>query len=235
MSRRTRLDPDRPTPELLIEAYARGIFPMADPDSGGIGWFSPDPRAVFPLDRFHVPKSVARAARSGRFELATDTRFEAVMRECAAPGAGRERTWIDERLVSAYVGLHRLGLAHSIEASRGGELVGGLYGVHLGGAFFGESMFTRPERGGTDASKVCLVRLVEVLRAQGFRLLDTQFWTPHLARFGCTRLRRGHYLALLADALSVRAGWPPAGPLPSGDPPSGGEKGGASAPAPGEK
>jgi leucyl/phenylalanyl-tRNA--protein transferase len=219
MSRRTPLDPECPIPELLVEAYARGIFPMADPDSGRIEWFSPDPRAVFPLDRFHVPRSVARAARSGRFELATDTRFEAVMRECAAPGAGRERTWIDERLVSAYVGLHRLGLAHSVEAFRDGELVGGLYGVHLGGAFFGESMFTRAERGGTDASKVCLVRLVGILRERGFRLLDTQFWTPHLARFGCTQVRRARYLELLADALAVRAGWPPAGTLrPSAGP-----------------
>ncbi len=207
------IDPERPTPELLIEAYARGIFPMADPDSGRIEWFSPDPRAIFPLDRFHVPKSVARAARSGRFELATDTRFEAVMRECATPEAGRESTWIDDRLVSAYVGLHRLGLAHSVEAFRDGELVGGLYGVHLGGAFFGESMFTRADRGGTDASKVCLVRLVEVLRAHGFRLLDTQFPTPHLARFGCTQVRRTRYLELLADALAVRTGWPLPGAL----------------------
>jgi leucyl/phenylalanyl-tRNA--protein transferase len=211
MSRRVPLDPDRPTPELLLAAYARGIFPMADPDSGRIEWYSPDPRAVFPLDRFHVPKSVARAVRSGRFELATDTAFEAVMRECAAPGPGRERTWIDERLVEAYVGLHRLGAAHSVEAWRDGRLVGGLYGVHLGGAFFGESMFSRAESGGTDASKVCLVRLVEILRAHAFRLLDTQFWTPHLARFGCTRIRRAHYLELLAEALEVRADWPPPG------------------------
>jgi leucyl/phenylalanyl-tRNA--protein transferase len=216
MARPTAADLDRPTPELLVEAYRRGIFPMADPDSGRIDWYSPDPRAVFPLERFHVPKSVARVVRSARFEVATDTAFEAVMRECAAPHAGRERTWIDERLVAAYVGLHRRGLAHSVEAFRDGELVGGLYGVHLGGAFFGESMFSRPERGGSDASKVCLVSLVELLRARGFRLLDTQFWTPHLARFGCVRVRRARYLELLADALAVRTTWPGPGVLPPG-------------------
>ena len=219
MTRRAPLDPDRPTPELLLEAYRRGIFPMADPDSGRIDWFSPDPRAIFPLDRFHVPRSVARAARSGRFEIATDTRFEAVMRECAAPDVGRERTWIDERLVAAYVGLHRLGHAHSVEAFRDGQLVGGLYGVHLGAAFFGESMFSRPERGGTDASKVCLVRLVELMRARGFLLLDTQFSTPHLARFGCIRIRRPVYLALLADAVAARADWPLPGALDASETP----------------
>jgi leucyl/phenylalanyl-tRNA--protein transferase len=209
-----RLDPARPTAELLVRAYVRGIFPMADPDSGRVEWFSPDPRAILPLDAFHVPRSVARLARTARFELRTDGCFERVMRECARPRRGRERTWIDERLVAAYLGLHRIGAAHSVEAWRDGKLVGGLYGVHLGAAFFGESMFCRPEDGGRDASKVCLVRLVEILRAGGFRLLDTQFSTGHLERFGCVQVSRARYLALLSDALAREATWPAPGVLP---------------------
>ncbi len=196
-----------------MRAYVRGIFPMADPDTGRVEWFSPDPRAILPLEAFHVPHSLARLARSSRFELRTDGSFERVMRECARPRPGRERTWIDERLIAAYVGLHRIGAAHSVEAWRDERLVGGLYGVHLGAAFFGESMFCRPEEGGRDASKVCLLRLVELLRARGFRLLDTQFSTEHLERFGCVQVPRPRYLGLLADALAHEATWPEPGVL----------------------
>jgi leucyl/phenylalanyl-tRNA--protein transferase len=206
---------DEPTPELLLAAYRRGIFPMADPRDGAIGWFSPDPRAIFPLERFHVPKSLARVLRKGRFEVRTDTAFEEVIRACAQRQRGRRDTWLDARLVSAYVALHREGAAHSVEAWLGDRLVGGLYGVHIGAAFFGESMFSRPEQGGTDSSKVCLVRLVGLLRAQGFRLLDTQFTTPHLARFGCVEVTRAQYLKLLRAATSMEAGWPGAGALPA--------------------
>lgn len=204
-----RADPQRPDAALLVAAYCRGIFPMAGAENGRVEWFSPDPRGVIPLDEFHVPKSLERVVRSGRFEITTDLRFEAVMRLCSA----RRETWIDERLVEAYCELARSGAAHSLEAWRGGELVGGLYGVHLGAAFFGESMFSRPERGGRDASKVCLVRLVQILRARGFGLLDTQFVNEHLARFGCRAIPRSAYLRQLAVALAREADWPEPGPL----------------------
>jgi leucyl/phenylalanyl-tRNA--protein transferase len=202
------VDPQRPSAELLIAAYARGIFPMADPRTREIEWFSPDPRGIFPIESFHVPRRLARTVRSGRFEIRTNTAFETVMRECAALRAARPQTWIDERLIAAYVDLHRRGGAHSIEAWREGVLVGGLYGVHLGGAFFGESMFSRPERGGTDASKVCLVHLVELLRQHGFTLLDTQLSNPHLEQFHCLEIPRADYLVLLQRALRCPARWP---------------------------
>ena len=208
------MDLERPTPELVQLAYRRGLFPMADSESGELGWYSPDPRAVIPLERFHVPRSLARLVRQERFELRTDTAFEAVMRACAESAPGRESSWIDERLIEVYAELHGRHAAHSIEAWRDGGLVGGLYGVHLGRAFFGESMFSRPEAGGTDASKVCLVGLVDCLSSRGFELLDTQFLTPHLARFGCVELPRARYLELLAAALEGPASrWPATGRL----------------------
>jgi leucyl/phenylalanyl-tRNA--protein transferase len=181
---------------------------MVDPRTGKLDYYSPDPRAVIPLDAFHVPRSVARVARSGVFEMRSDTAFERVIRACAESRAERPETWLDERLIRPYLELHRTGFAHSVEAWRDGELVGGLYGVRLGAAFFGESMFSRPELGGRDSSKVCLVTLVEWLRAGGFRLLDTQFKTPHLARFGCVEIPRERYLELLEDALERTARWP---------------------------
>lgn len=197
----------RPTARLLVACYCQGIFPMVDPEKGRIEYYSPDPRAILPLDRFHVPHSLARRVQSGRFEIRCDTAFEEVMRECAAPGADRLESWMNENLLRAYLELHQIGGAHSIEAWREGRLVGGLYGVHLGAAFFGESMFHRPERGGTDASKVCLVALVERLRARGFDLLDTQFTTAHLEHFGAIELPRFRYLALLGRALARRVNW----------------------------
>jgi leucyl/phenylalanyl-tRNA---protein transferase len=208
VARSRAMDLERPNAELLLRAYARGIFPMADPHEGTIGYYSPDPRAVIPLDDFHVPRSLARVAKSGVFELRSDTEFERVIRACAEPRPGRGETWLDERLVHAYLELHARGCAHSVEAWREGRLVGGLYGVHLGAAFFGESMFSRPEAGGRDASKVCLVTLVEWLRAGGFRLLDAQFSTPHLARFGCVEIPRARYLERLEEALAQRGRWP---------------------------
>jgi leucyl/phenylalanyl-tRNA--protein transferase len=198
----------RLTPELLVEAYRRGIFPMAEPESGRVGWYSPDPRAILPFEGFRVAASLARTLRAGRFELTTDRAFERVMRECAAPRPGREHTWIDASLVAAYTALHRRGQAHSVEAWLEGELVGGLYGVHLGAAFFGESMFHRPERGGRDASKVCLAALVRALAAAGFLLHDVQYVTPHLERFGAVEIPRARYLALLARALERECPWP---------------------------
>jgi leucyl/phenylalanyl-tRNA--protein transferase len=178
---------------LIVHAYRQGIFPMGDED--GISWYSPDPRAVFPLDTFHVPKTLAKTIRQGKFEVRVDTAFEDVLRGCA----GREETWITREIHEAYTGLFELGLAHSVEAWRAGELAGGLYGVALGGAFMGESMFSRQ----TDASKVCLVFLIERLRERGFILLDSQFPTAHLMRFGQTLIRRAEYLTQLKAALAL--------------------------------
>ncbi len=183
-------------PELLLAAYCRGIFPMAT-EGGQIEWFSPDPRGVIPLDeRFHVPHGLERTLKKKKFEVTFDAEFEQVMRECSARAEG---TWISEEIVESYCALHRFGHAHSVEARLEGKLVGGLYGVHIRGAFFGESMFHRC----TDASKVALVALVERLRANGFRLLDTQWLTPHLAQFGTYEVPRQEYLRLLAQAMKV--------------------------------
>lgn len=202
------MDLQKPTPELLIRAYTRGIFPMVDSSTGEIVWLSPDPRAILPLGGLRVSRSLARTVRSGVFEIRSDTCFERVMRMCAQSRPGRRSTWIDERLIAAYTGLHELGLAHSVEAWRDGQLVGGLYGVHLGAAFCGESMFSRPELGGTDASKVCLVQLVEWLVEGGFQLLDVQFQSPHLERLGGIEISREAYLERLSRALALWGTWP---------------------------
>ncbi|MHC4947584.1 MAG: leucyl/phenylalanyl-tRNA--protein transferase [Planctomycetota bacterium] len=194
-------------PDVLVRAYRRGIFPMADPITGRLEWYRPDPRAVIPLDDFRVRPSLRRVVRSGRFEVVADRAFEAVMRACAEPRGDDDLPWIDERLVRAYAGLHGVGLAHSVEARRGGRLVGGLYGVAIGAAFCGESMFVRPEAGGTDASKVCLVHLVRWLRHRGYTLLDTQFTNPHLLQFGCVEIPAAAYLARLADAVDRDVTW----------------------------
>ncbi|XHR31329.1 MAG: leucyl/phenylalanyl-tRNA--protein transferase [Chthoniobacteraceae bacterium] len=178
---------------MLLSAYAQGIFPMGMP-KGEMGWFSPDPRGILPLDeRFHLPHGLARALRKGRFEVRCNTAFEEVMKACAE----REETWIDEEIVASYTELYRLGFAHSVEAWCEGRLAGGLYGVALGGAFFGESMFHRE----TDASKVALNALVERLRERGFKLLDIQWTTPHLCTFGAMEIPRREYLRQLRAAL----------------------------------
>jgi leucyl/phenylalanyl-tRNA--protein transferase len=181
-------------PALVIRAYRQGIFPMAMED-GSIDWFSPDPRGVLPLDTFHIPSRLARVLRQGRFEVSVDRGFEAVMRACAADRD--EGTWISDDILECYTALHRLQLAHSVEVWREGQLVGGLYGVHLGGAFFGESMFHRE----TDASKVALAALVDRLQRRSFALLDVQWVTPHLAQFGATEIPRTMYLEQLQRAI----------------------------------
>ncbi len=189
------------TPDLLIAAYSQGIFPMADED-GTIGWYEPAVRAIIPLESFRVPRRLARTVRSGRFEVRYDSAFEAVMRACAAPAPGRETSWISEEMVTAYCELHRLGFAHSVECWREGQLVGGLYGVAIGGLFAGESMFHH-ER---DASKVALVHLVERLRAGGFVLLDSQYIVgTHMLQFGTIEIPRAEYHRRLREALAVRA------------------------------
>jgi len=179
---------------LLIRAYSAGVFPMAL-DDGQIGWFSPDPRGILPLETFRVPSRLARVIRQKRFEITVDREFAAVMRHCAErPDDG---TWISDEILASYIALHERGLAHSVETWQAGKLVGGLYGVHLGGAFFGESMFHRV----TDASKVALAALVERLQARGFTLLDIQWVTPHLSRFGAVEVPRREYLQRLQEAL----------------------------------
>jgi leucyl/phenylalanyl-tRNA--protein transferase len=183
-------------PALVIRAYREGIFPMAVED-GQIGWFSPDPRGILPLDAFHVPSRLARVVRSGAFDVSVNRAFEAVMRACA--DRRDSGTWISEEIFQCYVALHRLGLAHSVEVWQGEDLAGGLYGVHLGGAFFGESMFHRVR----DASKVALVVLVDRLQRRGFRLLDTQWVTPHLEQFGAMEIPRKEYLKRLKAAIAV--------------------------------
>ncbi|HHZ08234.1 MAG TPA: leucyl/phenylalanyl-tRNA--protein transferase [Rhizobiales bacterium] len=194
-------------PDLLLKAYASGVFPMAEnADDPEVFWVRPETRGIIPLDAFHVPKSLAKTIRQGRFEIRYDCDFAGVMEGCAETGESRASTWINAPIREAYQELHRRGHCHSVEAWREGRLVGGLYGVSLGRAFFGESMFSR-ER---DASKVCLVHLVERLRDRNFVLLDTQFTTEHLKRFGAVDIPRRRYEKLLADALSGEASFNPA-------------------------
>lgn len=190
----------RPSAEMLLAAYAQGIFPMAHPEyDGEIAWYAPDPRAILPLEEFHASRRLRQVARSGEFEIRVDTCFERVMNECAAPRDTQPTTWISSGLIQAYVELHRHGFAHSVEAWKEGELVGGLYGVSLGGLFAGESMFHRA----TNASKVCLMHLVERMTAQGFTLLDVQFVTDHLAKFGAREITRAEYEERLMQALEL--------------------------------
>lgn len=182
------------TPELILSAYTQGVYPMAD-EEGEIGWYSPSRRAIFPLEAFRIPRSLAKALRRRPFEIRVDTAFEEVIRGCAE----REPTWINEEIVRAYTELHHLGFAHSVEAWEEDALVGGLYGVALRGAFMGESMFSRV----SNASGACLVALVERLRARGFVLLDSQTPTRHLLRFGQTLIPREAYLRRLEAALRL--------------------------------
>ena len=190
------------TPEVLLKAYACGIFPMAEnADDPSLYWVEPDRRGLIPLDGFHITRRLARTVRSDRFEIYIDREFEAVIDGCAEPQIGRSRTWINRRIRSLYCRLHEIGHCHSVEAWSDGKLVGGLYGVRLGRVFFGESMFHR-ER---DASKVALVHLVARLRAGGFSLLDTQFVTSHLSSFGAIEVSKRAYNRMLERALEDEA------------------------------
>lgn len=189
--------------EALIAAYRAGVFPMAESrDDPELFLVDPRRRGVIPLDGLHVPRRLARVIRQDRFTISLDMDFEGVLDACAAPGAGREETWISKPIRRLYLDLHARGVAHSVECRRDGRLVGGLYGVALGGAFFGESMFSRPDLGGADASKTALVHLVARLRAGGFTLLDTQFLTDHLTQFGAVEISRAEYRRRLATALA---------------------------------
>lgn len=184
--------------DLLVSAYASGWFPMAVGDAG-IRWFSPDPRGIIPLDEFHVSRRLARVIRGGAFDIRINTDFAAVIRACADADRDDEDagTWIDAEIIESYCALHQAGYAHSVEAWRNGQLAGGLYGVALGGAFFGESMFHHV----TDASKIALAALADRLRERNYSLLDTQWTTGHLEQFGAVEIPRRKYLQLLAAAL----------------------------------
>jgi leucyl/phenylalanyl-tRNA--protein transferase len=184
------------TPEGVLLAYAHGTFPMADERSSEVLWFRPDPRAIIPLDGFHVSRSLARTIKRATFEIRVDTDFEGVMRGCADRPEG---TWISERFVEVYGALHQAGQAHSVEAWRQGRLVGGTYGLALGGAFMAESMFHRE----TDASKVALTALVARLRERGFILLDVQYVTPHLESLGAVEITRREYERRIEQALGL--------------------------------
>jgi leucyl/phenylalanyl-tRNA--protein transferase len=190
------------TPELVLRAYMVGLFPMAErADDPEVFWVDPEKRGVMPIDTFHVPRSLKKVVRQGRFEVRVDHDFAAVMRGCAAPRAKPGETWINDQIVGVYCSLNAQGFAHSVECWLDGALVGGLYGVALRGAFFGESMFSRA----TDASKVALVHLVARLRRGGYTLLDAQFVTPHLARFGAVEIPRRVYRKQLAAAMDTEA------------------------------
>ena len=186
------------TPELLLQAYRIGVFPMGERrDDPKLYWLDPRQRAVLPLDGFHLPKRLARTVRQDIFEVSADTDFTGVMRACAEPRPGHPESWINEPILALYGELFARGHAHSVECRRDGRLVGGLYGVSVGAAFFGESMFSRHR----DASKFALVALVARLRAGGFRLLDTQFVTDHLKNFGAVEVPKRRYHRMLEDAL----------------------------------
>ncbi|MFM1836361.1 MAG: hypothetical protein RJA04_1049 [Bacteroidota bacterium] len=184
------------TAEALIYAYTSGVFPMAERD-GSIYWYRPDPRAIIPIDTYKPAKSLKPILNRGQFEIRIDTQFEAVMRACAAPRVYEEETWISEEIIQAYVELFNMGFAHSVEAYEDGKLVGGLYGVHIGSAFFGESMFMLV----SNASKVAFHYLIEILRANEFNLLDTQFMNDNVQRYGAIEIKRAEYERRLSRAL----------------------------------
>ncbi|HTQ34116.1 MAG TPA: leucyl/phenylalanyl-tRNA--protein transferase [Stellaceae bacterium] len=197
--------PFRLTPETLIRAYCSGIFPMAESaDDPELFWVDPERRGILPLDGFHVSRRLARVVRQDRFEVKVDSDFAGTLAACAEATEKRPNTWINAEIVRLYNELHAMDAAHSVECWQAGTLVGGLYGVSIGGAFFGESMFSRA----TDASKVALVHLVALMRRGGFRLLDMQFVTPHLAQFGAVEVPRARYRRLLAEALRYRCVFP---------------------------
>ncbi len=194
--------PNRLTPELLLRAYAAGIFPMAESrHADAVFWVDPEVRGILPLDSFHVPRSLRKKVCRNVFDVRCDTACERVIRSCSARARGRRETWINDEIIEAYIRLHSMGFVHSVETWQDGRLVGGLYGVTLGGAFFGESMFSAA----TDASKVALVHLVARLRRGRFVLLDSQFVTDHLRQFGVVEIPAREYLVRLEEALKIRA------------------------------
>jgi leucyl/phenylalanyl-tRNA---protein transferase len=191
------------TPQTLLNAYCQGYFPMADPDEGKIYWYDPDPRTIIPLDCFHVSRRLQRTIRQNTFEIRMDTQFQRVMERCAEPRSTQDKTWINPELIRLYTVLHYYGYAHSVETWHDGKLVGGVYGVNVGGLFAGESMFSRVR----DASKVALVALVDRLNTKGFTLFDVQFTTEHLKRFGALEISKEDYKERLDYALQQSVEW----------------------------
>lgn len=193
-------------PETVLAAYGQGVFPMGD-DDGTIHWLVSDPRFVLPIGALHVPRSLARVARRAPFEIRVDTAFRRVMESCANDRGNESLNWITPRMIDVYEQLHQGGFAHSVEAWSGGVLVGGLYGVALGGAFFGESMFTRIDLGGTNASKLCLLHLDSLLERLGFVLLDSQEKNAHMDQFGGELISFAEYQGRLVEALTLEPTW----------------------------
>jgi leucyl/phenylalanyl-tRNA---protein transferase len=190
------------TPQVLLQAYAAGVFPMAESASDpALYWVEPEERGVIPLEGFHISRSLRKRVKQQPFDIRIDTAFARVIAECAAQSDSRKETWINKRIVTLYSQLHKMGCAHSVEAWQNGELVGGLYGIRIGAAFFGESMFSRA----TDASKVALVHLVARLKCGGFTLLDAQFVNPHLVQFGTQAVKKADYHKRLEPALEKDA------------------------------
>ncbi len=190
----------QPSPQLVLSAYTQGVFPMAHPEEDNkIYWYAPDPRAIMPIDDFHCPSRLAHTVKKRPFDIWIDRDFDAVVEGCAAPRKTQKQTWISSGLAAVFSELHRLGFVHTVEAWDGDELVGGLYGVSIGGFFAGESMFYRK----TDASKICLVHLVRRLQDRGFALLDIQFTTDHLEQFGAREIPRDDYEQRLAEAIEM--------------------------------
>jgi leucyl/phenylalanyl-tRNA---protein transferase len=190
------------TPQVLLQAYAAGVFPMAESASDpALYWVEPDERGIIPLDGFHISRSLRKRVKQHSYEIRIDTAFNNVIAECAAKSDSRKETWINKRIITLYSQLYKMGCAHSVESWMDGELVGGLYGIRIGAAFFGESMFSRA----TDASKVALVHLVARLKFGGFTLLDAQFVNPHLLQFGSQAIKKADYHKLLEPALEKDA------------------------------
>lgn len=190
------------TPQILLKAYSCGLFPMSESaDDPDLFWVDPEERGIIPLDEFHVSKSLKKTINKNAFDIRINSDFTEVMKQCAAAMPDRPTTWINDTILSLYTQLHKSGHAHSVEAWQNDQLVGGLYGVSLGSAFFGESMFSRA----TNASKVCLAYLVEHMKSRGFTLLDTQFTTEHLKQFGAIEIPRDEYALLLEEAMSVHS------------------------------
>ena len=193
-------------PKILLRAYAVGLFPMAESyDDPTLYWIDPEKRGIIPLNKFHIPRRLRKSVRRAEYDIRCDNAFEEVIRRCASPAPGRKETWINKEIISLYTELYTIGQAHSVEAWLDNKLVGGLYGVTLGGAFFGESMFSDAR----DASKISLVHLVARLNAGGFKLLDTQFVTKHLSQFGVVEIHRSGYRQLLTSALEITANFLP--------------------------
>jgi leucyl/phenylalanyl-tRNA---protein transferase len=203
----------RLTPELLLHMYRRGYFPMAESreSRAPLQWFTAVRRGVIPVDPVRLPRRLRDRLRSSRFVITSNRAFTEVVLGCAEPREDERETWINGEIVAAYTELHRGGWAHSVEAwhSGTGKLVGGIYGVQVGGVFSAESKFCRPAEGGTDASKVCLAHLALHLRRRGFAVLDAQIWNPHLAQFGCVEMPRAEYLALLQREAGREVAWEP--------------------------